>query len=357
MQRKEPQRKTKPFAVLCASLRVLCVNRVFHLAGSASILFALVISISSCQKEININIPPGSQQVVVDGSIENGVPPIILLTKSQAFFSTINVNNLGAYFIHGAQMKVTGSDGSQTQLVEFCLQDLNLPAAQTQLLLTSLGYNSIDSASAVNVCAYTVPDIINYYLTGNCSFEGKEQTTYNLTITSPPLNPGQDSIHLTSTTSIPVAIGIDSLQVQPDKDPAYADSFASVFVYLSIPDTFGNFVRFKTKEGNQPYYSPLDGDVYDDRMFVGLHVALPLQRGQAPSDTLNLNTINYFYRKDTLTIKWSNIDSRTYNFFYTLENDGGSSPFSSPVKIISNVNNGLGVFAGYGTKYYTIYVP
>src|SRR6516164_4230207 len=97
-------------------------------------LMFVVITFTACSKTIQVDIPPTAQQVVVDGSIENGVPPIILLTKSQQFFSNTNLNNLGTYFIHGAQLKVTGSDGSQVQLVEFCLQDLNLPPSQTATL-------------------------------------------------------------------------------------------------------------------------------------------------------------------------------------------------------------------------------
>ena len=317
----------------------------------------VAITFTACSKTVTVNIPASAQQVVVDGSIENGVPPVVLLTKSQQFFSNINLNDLGNYFIHGAKIKVTASDGTQTQLIEFCLQDLNLPPAQTATLLSALGYTSADSANVVNVCAYTVPDIITYYTTGTCSFMGKERTTYNLDIVSPGLYAGQDSVHVTSTTTIPTAIGMDSLVVRPDPNPAYNDSFAALYGYVTVPDTFGNFLRYKTKSGNQPFYTPPGGSVYDDRLFVGLTVNIPLERGQAPDAEFDLATDTYFFRGDTVTVKWSNIDSKTYQFFYTLENDGGGSPFSSPVKIKTNVNNGLGVWAGYGTKYYTVYVP
>jgi hypothetical protein len=320
-------------------------------------VFALVIIFGACTKVVDVNIPQQAQQVVVDGSIETSVPPIILLTKNQQFFGNVNLNNLNAYFLHGARVKVTGSDGTQTQLIEFCLQDLNLSASQSSQLLSALGYTSVDSASALNVCAYTVPDIVNYYLNGTCSFEGKEQVTYTLDIMSPPLSGSRDSIHVTSTTTIPKAVGIDSLAIRPDPDPISADSMVAIYVYLTVPDTFGNFIYYKTKEGNQPFYNPVGGSVYDDRLFVGLHFSLPLERGTSPDAEFDVNTDTYFFKGDTLTLKWSNIDSRTYNFYYTLENDGGGSPFSSPVKVISNINNGLGVWGGYGTKYYSIYVP
>ena len=58
---------------------------------------------------------------------------------------------------------------------------------------------------------------------------------------------------------------------------------------------------------------------------------------------LSLKTATYFRKGDTATVKWSNIDNVTYDFFFTLENDGGDSPFSAPIKIKTNINNGLGV--------------
>ena len=321
-------------------------------------LFIIAVILTSCSKVVQVKIPANSQQVVVDGSIENGVPPLVLLSKSQQFFGTTNLNDLGAYFIHGAKVTVKGSDGTQTQLAEICLGDLNLPASQQQQVLSALGYTSVDSANALNICAYTVSDIVTYYLTGTCSYVGKERVTYALDIMTPPLYAGQhDSIHVTSTTSIPPAVGLDSLSIKADPNVAYNDSFAAVFATISVPDTFGNFIRYLTKENSQPFYPPLGGSVYDDKLFVGLTFSLPLERGQSPNAKFDINTDTYFRRGDTVTVKWSSIDANTYNFFYTLENDGGGSPFSSPVKVTGNITNGLGCWAGYGTKYYSIIVP
>ena len=320
--------------------------------------FIIAVILTSCSKVVQVKIPANSQQVVVDGSIENGVPPLVLLSKSQRFFGTTNLNDLGAYFIHGAKVTVKGSDGTQTQLAEICLGDLNLPASQQQQVLSALGYTTVDSANALNICAYTVSDIVTYYLTGNCSYVGRERVTYALDIMSPPLYAGQhDSIHVTSSTSIPAAVGLDSLTIKPDPNVSYNDSFAAVFANITVPDTFGNFIRYLTKENSQPYYPPLGGSVYDDKLFVGLTFSLPLERGQSPNAKFDINTDTYFRRGDTVTVKWSSIDANTYNFFYTLENDGGGSPFSSPVKVTGNITNGLGCWAGYGTKYYSIIVP
>lgn len=314
-------------------------------------------TVAGCTKQIDITIPDSAKQVVVDGSIENNVPPVITLTSSQKFFTEVNINDIGQYFVHGATVKVTASDGQQTELVEFCLQNLNLPAEQQELLLNALGFSNVDTAYLPNVCVYTVPDIVNYFLNGTCSFMGKERTAYALDIVAPPLY-GSDSVHLTSSTYIPTAIGMDSLVARPVTNPEFADSMVSLYAYVTVPDTFGNFLRYKTKRNNEPFYSPTGGgSVYDDRLFVGLTIGLPLERGQNPNEDFDFQTATYFWKGDTVTIKWSNIDSKTYDFFFTLENDGGDSPFSSPIKIKTNINNGLGVWAGYATKYHEVIVP
>jgi len=320
----------------------------------------LIISIAGvwgCTKEIDIEIPESAKKIVVEGSIENNVPPVVILTKSQRLFDNISINNIGAYFVHGAQVTVRSSDGAQTELTELCLQNLNLPPDQAQVLLNALGFTTVDSGNIPNVCVYTVPDILSYFLTGSCSFMGKERTSYDLRVVAPGFNVGDDSIVVTSSTYIPTAIGMDSLGFKEHVNPDYRDSFISCYSYLTVPDTFGNFVRYWTQRNDEPQYKPRSQSVWDDKLFVGLKISLPIERGQPRSEKFDINTYTYFRRGDTITVKWSNIDSKTYDFFYTLENDGGDSPFSSPVRIKSNINNGLGVWAGYATKYYTAIAP
>ncbi|MFN8299842.1 MAG: DUF4249 family protein [Chitinophagales bacterium] len=316
-----------------------------------------VVTVTSCSRVIDIDIPDSATQLVVEGSIDINTPPVVLLTKNSKFFDNININNLGSYFVHGAVVKVTASDGTQTELTELCLQNLNLPPEQQEVILNAFGFTKVDSASIPDICVYTVPDIATYFLNGTCSFMGKERMRYDLDIMSPGFTSASDSVHVTSSTTIPTAIGLDSLGIRQHANPAYRDSMAAVYAYFTVPDTFGNFVRYWTKRNQEPFYKPMSGSVYDDKLFVGLSVGLPLERGQPDGADFDVNTDSYFWRGDTVTVKWSNIDSRTYDFFFTLENDGGDSPFSSPVKIKSNISNGLGVWAGYATKYYSIIVP
>lgn len=328
------------------------VKFIYYLLPIAYCLLA-----SSCTKTIDVIIPDSAEQVVVEGTIENNAPPVVILTKSQKFFGTIDLNNLGNYFVHGADVTVTGSDGTSTTLVELCLQGLNLPQEQQDILLNALGFSTVDSANIPNVCVYTIPDIANYFLTGTASFTGKERTSYALNIKAPGFS-GGDSIHLISTTYIPTAVGMDSISIREATDARYRDSMVALYSNVSVPDTFGNFLRYKTKRNSEPYYTPTTGgSVWDDKLWVGLQIALPIERAQDPNAKIDFNTNFLFYKGDTISVKWSNIDSKTYDFFYTLENDGGDSPFSQPIRIKSNISNGLGVWAGYATKYYEVVVP
>jgi hypothetical protein len=317
----------------------------------AMAVVAIGIVTSSCEKEVEVNIPGSDNELVVEGTIENGQPPLVFLMHTVNIFGDINLNNLDAYYVHGANIKVATSDGKDSVLLqEFCLDNLPLAPDEKKKLLASFGFELKDSAKVPNVCLYSTPDLFSCATGGSCTFAGKEQTTYNLTI-------DVDGKKLTAQTSIPRAIGIDSLTIKPHPNPGSADSLVSVNINFSVPDTFGNFVRYWTKRNKEPFYAPLSASVYDDKLFIGLSIALPAERGQAPRSDINNSTYSYFWKGDSVQIKWANIDSKTYDFYYTLENDGGGSPFSAPVKVKTNIKGGLGVWAGYAAKYYSIYVP
>jgi len=68
----------------------------------------------------------------------------------------------------------------------------------------------------------------------------------------------------------------------------------------------------------------------------------------------------FFRRGDTVTIKNTNIDKATFDFWRTWEfgyqNIG--NPFSSPTKVLGNIsNNALGAFCGYAVMQKTIVIP
>jgi len=308
---------------------------------------------ASCTKDLTNSLPNFGSSTVVDGNIETNKPPIIILTRSTTIFGGLNVNDYSSFLIHGATMYLTiDSSPVQIPLQEVCLKNLAIPDSQKVALLESLQLTVYDSSSIPDVCAYTLPysELITYSNTGNCPHCGVEGHQYNLFITV-------NGKTIKSYTTIPAVVPIQGLSI---RDVPHVDSLVNVEVTYHIPAAYGNFVRYWTKRNQEPYYTSLAGSVYDNKLLAGQTVTLPVQRGYPTYTTqVDPNTFGYFWKGDTVTVKWANIDSRTFNFFNTLENDGGGSPFSSYVRVQSNVvgDSAIGVWAGYGARYYTIIVP
>ncbi|HLA58489.1 MAG TPA: hypothetical protein VK622_07000, partial [Puia sp.] len=59
-------------------------------------LFVFSISFASCEKNITIKLDPTSTELVVDASIENGKYPMVVLSKSLAYFSQLSTAALSA---------------------------------------------------------------------------------------------------------------------------------------------------------------------------------------------------------------------------------------------------------------------
>jgi len=313
------------------------------------IIAAVVFLLTSCTTILEIDdLPQPNNEIVVEGTIEINEPPYILLTKNSPYFGGITVDDLSQYFIHNAIMKVwTGND--TVALIEFCIK--LLPVEAQIEILESLGYSVSDTSDIPNVCIYTVPNIINYFINGDTTgvFIGKEHQTYHLHIEA-------DGKVLTSVTTIPGLVPLDPLTIQPHPD-ANKDSLVSVYINFKDPDTLGNYFRYSTQRNDEPFYYPISQSVYDDRIINSEYISLPLERGMDPQAEIDNDTWGYFWKGDTVTLKWSNIDKRSYDFWSTLENDGGDSPFSSPTIIKTNINGGLGVWCGYASVYSTVIVP
>lgn len=321
-----------------------------------SVRFAIILLISatisvSCTKEIDGDLPSVETQLVVDANIETNTPPIFILTKTSPVFGGFDLDDLGAFFEHNAVIWVKNkTTNDSVQLMEFCLNDLPFDDSTKADLLKGLGFIAQDSSEELpNVCIYTVPDIVTYYTTGTCSFYGQEQHEYSMTIRT-------EKYYATGETSIPQSIPPETLVYTPNPKPEY-DTLVTVKVRVNVPSDIGHFVRYWTKRNSEPFYPPLSQSVWDDKLFAGLNIDLPIERGQPSNASSRDDSYGYFWKGDTVTVKWANIDYKTYNFFITLENDGTGSPFSPQVKVQSNVTGAIGVFAGYATSYKTIIIP
>jgi len=125
------------------------------------------------------------------------------------------------------------------------------------------------------------------------------------------------------------------------------------------PKGYGNYLRYFTKV-NSERYLPGALSVFDDDLTDGTTYDFQIDQGIDRNNRPKEDDYGYFKRGDTVTVKLANIDKGTYDFWRTLEfaYQSVGNPFSSPVKVLSNVSNGaLGAFCGYGVQYKSIVIP
>jgi hypothetical protein len=299
---------------------------------------------TGCEREINVDLPLPKDQIVVEGYIENGLPPYVFITRNQPFFGGIDLNDLSSYFVRGA--KVVVSEGvNQIELVEYSSALLNLLDPEERQQLADLFGISLDSTGAL-------PDFSIYSVPLNSTFVGEVGKTYDLYIIA-------EGKELTATTSIPGPVGFDSLWVRPHPNPDI-DTLVQLFGQITDPDTLGNFYRYFTRRNSGPYVTGFN-TVFDDLVINGGSFPIQVPYGISRTDrgeSFDINTFGYWKKGDTCYVRLAMIDRPHYSFWRTLEAERANqgSPFGSFVIVKTNINGGLGIWGGYGSTI-NVYIP
>jgi hypothetical protein len=161
-----------------------------------------------------------------------------------------------------------------------------------------------------------------------------------------------------ASTTIPLlAKQVDSLWWK--KAPDNPDSNKVVLVAkITDPPGYGNYIRYYTKTNRDPFF-PGQNSVFDDQIIDGKTYTADVERGVNRNEKLDQENYSFFNRGDTITVKFANIDKPSYDFWRTMEYSYASigNPFSSPTKVLGNINGALGYFGGYAAQYKTIIVP
>ncbi len=292
-------RKIKAAAAACA----------FALAGMALLL-------SSCEKNITVDLPHSGSQLVVEGYIEDGQYPYIILTRSAGFFSPIDSASLISLVVDSAL--VTVDNGTFTDTLHFVIDPLKFP----------------------------------YVFYRAQVMKGEIGKTYDLKVVT---NDGQV---LTSRTSISQPIPLDStwFKIQEGQD-----SLGFAWAHLTDPDTNGNCYRWQAMRATKDsYFIAPNGSVFEDRFINGKSFDFGYSRGKVPNSTAeddNNEEEGFFKDGDTIYVKFSTIDYANFLFWRSAETQSSTNgnPFSSPAPLQGNITGGLGCWGGYGVTYDTIY--
>ena len=293
----------------------------------------------SCEEEFIPEISSDPTDIVVEGYIEAGedaLPPYVLLTRSQPFFSEINVGNLDEFYVHDAIVSV--SDGDKTTILsELCWNDFT-PEEQELLagILGNFGVNNLDSIPG-NFCVYLDPDF---------NISGEVGKSYDLRIEV-------EGKVLTSTTTIPNHVPLDSIYfLKPAGN--VPDRYLEMRAFITDPVNELNFYRYFTAVNNGALRSPIQS-VADDAFFDGQEFEFPLSKAEAFTKEFSDADYGLYTRGDTVTIKWTTIDKAHFDFWNTLEfNRFNQGPFANYTLVDHNIEGGIGIWGGYSSSYYKL---
>jgi hypothetical protein len=303
----------------------------------------LVLLLFSCEKEVTIDIPGHEEKIVIDGRIETGQPPFILISRSKDIYSSTDLNSFLNGFISGAI--VTVSDGTNIiQLDEICTD--NLPPGTEEFAAQIFGVPAEEIAN-YHLCAYTSfnPVILGqvgktYSL--NVQFEGK---TY------------------TSNTQIVEPTALDSVYWQAAQGLSdYGYSYAKLSDPINSNDSYMWEIKRidKLPDGTSidKSFTKTFAPVFNDEFFNGSTFDFWYENPKAFDENNVEEQFQAYYKLgDTVVIKFSKMDNQTFEFFEKkyVQMSSGGSPFASPSNIPTNIIGGaLGIWAGFSPSFDTL---
>jgi hypothetical protein len=293
---------------------------------------AIVLLLISCEREIEVKLPPAEDKIVIEGFIEQGVPPLVFVTKSMGYFEPTDISTLQSIIVRDATVSMV-ANGQEIEMDQICVSQL---PSEFLPIISELSGLSETQLLLFNYCFYT---------TLNPAFFGKIGTTYDLKVT----HKGDE---FTSSTLIPQPVKLDSLWFKirnPEKMTGI------VWYKFNDPANVYNAYRIYSKRlGKDSNFAPVSGSVFEDRFFDGKPIEayfFPGPRaGQEFRDLLAVEG-------DTVVVKFCAIDEGVFRFIrdFTTSVSSNGNPFAAPSTIYTNIKGGaLGYWGGYGATYDTL---
>lgn len=264
----------------------------------------LMLCTISCKDD---TIAESRQEIVVEGWIDDGGFPVVLLTKNVPISSEYqSIDSLSNYLIKWA--KVTVSDG------------------ENQVTLTG----KFDK--------HYTPGYI--YTTSR--LRGKAGKRYTLSV-------DDGDFHASAETTIPQPISVDSFQVRKCAD---SDTLYQINAFFTDPPSEHNYYKVLTCRMNKDkeFYSAFLGTVDDNNTDTLKSIAVHRSNGILKEKEYT----PYFSVNDTVIVKFATIDSVSYLFWRDFDKVlslSRTSFFHIYNNIHTNITGGLGYWCGYGAKY------
>ncbi|MBR1872523.1 MAG: DUF4249 domain-containing protein [Bacteroidales bacterium] len=268
------------------------------------LLIFCLAALSSCTSDY---IKVAEQQIVVEGWIDSGLPPIVMVTKSAPLSTEFRkIEDLGENIVRWA--KVTVSDGTD------------------EVVLIGRPDDHYDTG----------------YIYTTAWMDGVPGRTYSLKVE-------YDGKVLTAKTTIPEPRTLDKIETVPSGD---------AFSILATFSPSGEYYAFFTRvEKVDSCYAPSFLGVFSNDDFQGRE---QLTTGVNPGRTIARQTYTSSYNEgDKVHIKFCTMDRQTWeywNAFQRVSSLSASPVFPVRENLPSNIEGGLGYWAGYGASWSTVEV-
>lgn len=303
-----------------------------HISFLLIIFFCLPLVFMGCQQEIEVDLPDYEPKIVVEGTIENGKPAMVILSKSISYFAHIDLNYLlNNVFIRDAEVYVTSSDGETERLMfQYC--------ADSPVYFAYCGNN----------------------------IRGKENTTYTLTI-------NYEGQTYKATTTIPHTFELEDICFSTISEFINADTMRTIRIQMTDNPSEENYYAFQLKVSCPSFKDRLWASTvpiaFDDKTLNGITFNYELERyGYSTMFSYMMSEEERqaqrritFRPGDTVYVKHSQMDYNSYRFMLTGGTEAvmGTNPFTNPAPVISNIegDNALGAWCGFASKIDTLVWP
>lgn len=269
----------------------------------------MLLLLAGCQEVVEYD----REEIVVEGWIESGASPIVMLSKTFTITTKEEVDEDESIVLPWG--KVTVSDGTNEAILTGDYDERYFPP----------------------------------YVYSTSRIKGVPGRTYYLTVEY------GDRV-LTAQTTIPETDSLEALTVTPCAD---ADSMYQITAYYADNPTTMDYYLFLTRIFNKEtrYYPSFLGLIDDTNL--SLHNQQTVQPGiHLLSSNQNLYR-PYFHETDSVLIKFARIDKDTYNIHkaYSEMVTLSSNPlFTSDVSMPTNITGGLGYWCGYAVTKYNVVI-
>ncbi|WP_232505666.1 DUF4249 domain-containing protein [Flavobacterium crassostreae] len=276
-------------------------------------MFLFCTTILGCQQDDFDSSSRIESKIVVDGWIEAEEYAQVILSSSIPVSAAVDSTTILNHVIRSA--RVTVSDGENTEVLRLKRNPNRIP-----------------------------PFV--YY---GSSIVGKSGKEYTLNIVY------LDRV-IKAVTTIPATVALKSATYVKKKPQ---DTTGYVFVAFEDPVLEKNYYQITTRiDTEEPIFVPAFYGNLDDANFVSSTVTMQVNRGVLVFPKTKFKP--YFTDGDLIFVKLKTLNKDAYDFWNSWQNEivNGRNPiYPANTSLKSNIEGGLGLWAGYGQSTLVVYTP